>query len=174
MCWGMPFSASPFLAFSTFPFSFPSGRNPVLPNWKSLVIILFFVLPCSGSPRLFLSVPWKVAGFYWRSRSFCFCFLFSSSVFFFKAVLVFLCLCAWRDLRLLMVPEDPCFLSLAVVLFFFLDASLSGLQDPLGLFLFLHGSLVSATLGLAWFFLLGLTHSFGLSSLWSFLDLNRV
>ena len=31
-----------------------------------------------------------------------------------------------------MVPEDPCFLSLAVVLFF-LDASLSRLQDPLGL-----------------------------------------
>ena len=50
---------------------------------------------------------------------FCFCFLFSSSVFFFQAVLVFLCLCAWKDLRLLMVPEDPDFLSLAVVLFFF-------------------------------------------------------
>ena len=82
MCWGMPFSASPFLAVSTFPFSFPSGRNPVLPTWKPLVIILFFVLPCSGSPRFFLSVPWEVAGFYWRSRSFCFCFLFSSSVFF--------------------------------------------------------------------------------------------
>ena len=133
MCWGMPFSTSPILAFfSTFPFSFPSGRNPVLPTWKPLVIILFFVLPCSSSLRLFLSVPWEVAGFYWRSRSFCYCFLFSSSVFFFRAVLVFLCLCAWKDPRLLMVPEDPCFLSLAVVLFF-LDASLSGLQDPLGL-----------------------------------------
>ena len=33
-----------------------------------------------------------------------------------------------------MVPEDPCFLSLAVVLSFFLDASSSRLQDPLGLF----------------------------------------
>ena len=78
----MPFSASPFLASSTFPFSFLFGRNPVLPFWKSFVIIL---LPCPGSPRPFLSMPWEVA-----RVLFCFCFLFSSSVFFYRAVPVFL------------------------------------------------------------------------------------
>ena len=87
---GIPVS----LAVSTFSFSFPSGWNPVLSIWKPLVIILFFVLPCSGSPR-FSSVCC-----YERSLgstgAFAFCFLFSSSVFFLRAVPVFLYLCAWR------------------------------------------------------------------------------
>ena len=94
-----------------FPFLSHLGGILFCHFWKLFVIIL---LPCLGSPRLFLSVPWEVAGF--AFFAFVSCFLLLS--FFFRAVLIFLRLCAWRDLRLLMVPEDPCFLSLAVILFF--------------------------------------------------------
>ena len=149
----MPFSASPFLASSTFPFSFPSGRNPVLPFLK---VVCYHSSSLFWFPEAFFSICAMRS----RSRSFCFCFLFSSSVFFYRAVLVFLCLCAWRDLRLLMVPEDPCFLSLAVVLFFFWILLCLGFRILWAFLLFPHGSPVSTTLGLAWFFLLGLTYSF--------------
>ena len=135
-----------------FPFLSHLGGILFCHFWKSFVIIL---LPCSSSSRLF-----SVCAMRGRSRSFCFCFLFSSSVFFYRAVLVFLCLCAWRDLCLLMVLEDPCFLSLIVILFFWMLLCL-GFRIPWA-FLFLHGFPASATMGLAWFFLLGLTYPFGL------------
>ena len=159
---------------STFPFSFPSGRNHVLPTWKPLVIILFFMFLCSGSPRFFFCLCHERSLGFTGACVLLLCFLFFSSVFFFQAVLVFLWLCAWKDPRLLMVAEDPDFLSLIVVFFFLLDASSSGLQVSWA-FLFLRGSPASTTLDLAWSFpLLGLTHSFGPPLLWSFLDLNTV
>ena len=130
-----------FLAVSTFSFSFPSRRNPVLSTWKPLVIILFFVLPCSGSPRFFSVCAMRDRWVLLALVFFCFCFLFSSSVFFFRAVLVFLCLCAWRDPRLLMVPEDPYFLSLAVVLFFFFWYFFVWASGSPGLFYFFMGFL---------------------------------
>ena len=119
----MPFSASPFLASSTFPFSFLFGRNPILPFLK---VVCYHSSSLSWFPEAF-----SVYAMRGRSRfTFISCFLFLSS--FYRSVLVFLFLCTWRDPCLLMVPEDPCFLYFAVVLFFWM-LLFSGLQDPLGL-----------------------------------------
>ena len=151
----MPFSASSFLASSTFPFSFLFGRNPVLSFWKSFVIIL---LPCPSSLRPFLSVPWEVA-----RALFVFCFLFSSSVFFYRAVPVFLffSLCLKGS-----APIDGSWGSLLLILcrgpLFLLDASFSGLQDPLGL------SFIPSWVSCIYYFGLSLNFPFGLISLWPF------
>ena len=127
-----PFGSSPFSPF------FPSGRNPILPIWKSSVAIPLFVFLHSGSPRRFPLAPWEVASYFllfcwvfWRLWLL-HCFLFSFLVLFFWTVLIFLwlCLCAWKDLRLLVVAEDPSYFSLISChgFLFLLDASSFGLQ----------------------------------------------
>ena len=130
-CWGMPFSASPFLAYSFLSYL---GGILFCHFLKSFVAIL---LPCPGSPRPFCCLCHE------RSLVFLVFFLFLSS--FYRSVPVFLFICAWRDLRILAS------IYFAVVSFW--DASsFSGLQDPLGLPFIPHGSSVPITLGLAWDF----------------------
>ena len=142
-CWGMPFSASPFLwQFPLFPFLSHLGEILFYQLWKPLVTILFFVLPCSGSPR-FSSVcamrcRWVLLAFV------LFCFLFL--IFFFC---LFLSSCPSLPLSLCLkgsAPFDGSWGSLLFIpchgsFFFFLDASSSGLQDPLGLFISFMGLL---------------------------------
>ena len=169
MCWGMPFSISPFDSSPLLPF-FPSGRNPILPTWKSLVAIPLFVFLHSGSPRRFPLVPWEVAGYF-----FFFCwvfwhlwlllyFLFSFLVLFFWAVLIFFWLCAWKDPCLLMVAKDPGYLISCRGFLFLLDVSSFGLQASRACFFFFRGPLAPASLDLAcfsfwaWLTLLGISH----------------
>ena len=147
MCWDMPFSASPFYS-STFPFSFPYGRNPVLPTWKPPVIILFFVFLCSGSSRFFLLVPWEVAGFFWRLCSFALFLIFFFCLFLLSCLSLLLTVCLEES-----APLDGCWGSWLLILlpcffFFLLDASSSGLQVSWAS-LFLCGSLAPASLDLA-------------------------
>ena len=126
------------------------------------VAILFFVFLCSGSPRRFLLVPWEVAGSF-GACVFLLCFLFSFPVLFFRAVLIFFWLCAWKDPRLLIVAEDPGYLISCHGFFFLLDVSSSGLQASWA-FLFFRGPPAHASLDLAcfsfwaWLTLLGLSH----------------
>ena len=139
-CWGMPFLASPFLASSFLSYL---GGILFCHFWKSFVIIL---LPCPGSPRPFLSVPWEV------TRVFCFYFLFSSSVFFLSicpSLPFSLCLkgsmpidCSWGSLLLYTLPWSLFWMLLSFLSFRILWAFL----------LFPHGSSVSIALGLAWIF----------------------
>ena len=159
------------LTVSLFPFFSYLGGILFCQLERSPVAILFFVFLCSSSPRLFLLVPWEVAGSF-GACVFLLCFLFSFPVLFFRAVLIFFWLCTWKDPRLLMVAEDPGYLTFCCGFLFLLDVSSFGLQAS-WVFLFFRGPLVPASLDLACFFLLGLAHSFGPPSLWSFLDLNK-
>ena len=105
MCWGMPFSISTFGSSPFLPF-FPSGRNPILPIWKSSVAIPLFVLLHSGSPRRFPLAPWEVAGYFlFFAGSFGTCGFYSVSYFLFlsfsfRTILIFL-------LTVLMCLEGP-------------------------------------------------------------------
>ena len=147
-----------------FPFCpfFPSRRNPILPTWKSPVAILFFVFLCSGSPWRFLLVPWEAVGSF-GACVFLLCFVFSFPVLFFRVVLIFFWLCAWKDSRLLIVAEDPGYLISCRGFLFLLDVSSSGLQASWA-FLFFCGPFAPASLDLAcfsfwaWLTLLGLSH----------------
>ena len=159
-CWGMPFSASPFLAYSSFPFLSYLGGILFCHFWKSFVAIL---LPCPGSPRPFFCLC--------HERSLAFLVFFFSCLLFidlsqssFLFVLEGIC-AYWGSLLLYALPWS-----------LFLDASFfSGLQDPLGLPLIPPWVIRIYCFGLSLdFFLLGLTCSsvFGLILLWPFLDLN--
>ena len=136
------------------------------------------MLPCSSSPRFFLFVPWEVAGFYWRLCSTSACVLLLLFLIFFFCL--FLSSCPSLPLSLCLkgsAPLDGSWGSWLLIpcrgsLFFWMLIRL-GFKIPWA-FLFLYGSPASATLGLAWFFLLGLTHSFGPPLLWSYLDLNTL
>ena len=161
-CWGMPFSASPFLAYSSFPFLSYLGGILFCHFWKSFVAIL---LPCPGSPRPFFCLC--------HERSLAFLVFFFSCLLFidlsqssFLFVLEGIC-AYWGSLLLYALPWS----------FFWMLLSFLGFRILWAFLLFPHGSSVSIALGLAWiFFLLGLTCSsvFGLILLWPFLDLNRL
>ena len=153
-----------------FPFCpfFLSGRNPILPTWKSPVAILFFIFLCSGFPRRFLLVPWEVTDYFFF---FCWvfwllwlllCFLFSFLVLFFRVVLIFFWLCTWKDPRLLMVAEDPGYLISCRGFLFLLHVSSFGLQASWAFFLSWSPCTYFFGLGLfffwVWLTLLGFSH----------------
>ena len=86
------------------------------------------------------------------------CFLFSFLVLFFRIVLIFFWLCAWKDPRLLMVAENPGYLISCHGFLFLFDVSLFGLQASWAYFFILWWSPCTCFFGLGLF-------SFGLGSL---------
>ena len=112
---------------STFPFFFPIWAESYSANLKTACYHSFFCVSLFWFLEVFFCLCHERSLGFTGACVLLLCFLFSSSVSFFRVVLVFLWLCAWKDPRLLKVAEDPDFLSPAVVFFFLLDASSSGL-----------------------------------------------
>ena len=160
MCWGMPFSVSPFVnsLFALFshlggipfcqlesrllPFSFSYffvlvSRDASCLCYERLLGLLVLVFLCSVS--YFFSCP------------------------FLSNCLNLLWLCAWKDLRPLMVAKDPGYLVSCRGFLFRLDISSFGLQASWAFFI-LSWSLCTCFFGLglfffwAWLTLLGFSH----------------
>ena len=168
----MPFSASPFWQFH-FSLFFPIWAKSCFANLKAACYHSFFLCFFVLVPRgFFLSVPWEVARFYWCLCSFPFVLIFFFCLFLSSYPILPLTLClkgsasldgCWGSWLLI-----PCrgFLFFSSGCFFVWASSLLGLFIPswFPCICYFGLSLI--------FFLLGLTHSFGPPSLWSFLDLN--
>ena len=150
------------LAVPLFPF-FPIWAESYSANLKVACCHSLFRISLFWFPETLSACAIRGRWVFWR-LCFLLCFLFSFPVIFFRAVLIFFWLCAWKDPRLLMVAKDPSYLTSCHGFLFLLDVSSSGLQASWAFFILLWSPCIYFFgLGLyfsfwAWLTLLGLSH----------------